>query len=88
MVVGLGCTHVPATGVDREGFADPKVTGAENVTLMSAFVGAVWLPAAGDVDAMESGVVLRADVVVVWEPPVVAPECPPVFPPEDDFARP
>ena len=55
-MVGLACTHVPATAGERVGVTVPRATGEENVICMSALDGAVSVPDAGEVETMESGV--------------------------------
>jgi hypothetical protein len=82
MVVGLACTHLPATGGVNEGCTDPSATGVENVTLMVAFDATVFAPAAGTVERMVSGVTTRGTVVVVLPSAFFGSE------PDEDFPRP
>jgi hypothetical protein len=80
MVVGLACTHAPATGGENVGVDDPSETAEENVTLMVVFEAAVVAPEAGVVETTESGVTTVLTVVAVVLPPF--------FDPFEDFPMP
>src|SRR6185437_13566511 len=82
MVVGLACTHVPATAGDRVGVTAPRATADEKVMLMSALVGAVVVPEAGEVPRTTRG------VATVWWCLVVFPLFAPGEPGEVDFPMP
>jgi hypothetical protein len=80
MVVGLDCTHLPATAGARVGVTEPRETGDENVMLTSPFEAASCVPEAGEVARIERGAAAFAMVVAVAPPPL--------WPPEEDLSRP